>query len=366
MTLPGFSFGSAAEVLDDEADEEGDSCYQIGGLRVSQPVCMMPKMRYLDPKNDLTFKKVFGQHPHLLKSFLNALLPLEPDAQIEELEYLPSELVPEVPETRNSIVDVRCVDQKKRQFIVEMQMLWTDSFMNRVLFNASKAYVKQLKTGQEYHLLQPVYSLNLVDDTFIKDSPEWYHHYRIVHALDTGRQIEGLEFVFVELPKFRPQTMPEKRLQVLWLRYLTEVGEKSAEVSTDLLAQQEVREAVEYVKESGFSEGELAAYEKYWDGVSVERTLLADAIAEGEAKGRAEGEAKGRAEGEAKGRAEGEAKGRAEGELLGKQKVALKMLRKGLGVEEISAIAEIDAEEVLRLSRLLEEFGPTAEEHCAR
>ena len=34
-------------------------------------------MRYLDPKNDLTFRKVFGQHPHLLRSFLNALLPLE-------------------------------------------------------------------------------------------------------------------------------------------------------------------------------------------------------------------------------------------------------------------------------------------------
>lgn len=29
-------------------------------------------MRYLDPKNDLTFKKIFGEHPHLLKSFLNA------------------------------------------------------------------------------------------------------------------------------------------------------------------------------------------------------------------------------------------------------------------------------------------------------
>ena len=78
------------------------------------------------------------------------------------------------------------------------------------------------------------------------------------------------------------------------------------------------------MQESGFSEGELAAYEKYWDGVS------------------------------------------AEGELLGQQKVALKMLRKGLGVEEVSAIAEIDAEEVLRLSRLLQEFGPAAEEHCAR
>ena len=306
----------------------------------------MHGMRYLDPKNDFTFHKVFGPHPHLLKSFLNALLPLEPDAQIEELEYLPRDLVSEVPEVRYNFVNARCIDQKKRSFIVTVQILWTRSFATRIHFNASKAYVRQLKTGQGYHLLQPVYSLNLVDDTFIKDSPEWYHHYRIVHALDTDRQIEGLEFVFVELPKFRPQTMPEKRLQVLWLRYLTEVGEKSKEVSTDLLAQQEVREAVEYVKESGFSEGELAAYDKYWDGVSVERTLLADAIAEGEAKGRAEG--------------------RAEGKLLGQQLAVLKMLRKGLGVQEVADLLEIEAEEVLRLSRLLQEFGSAAAEHCAR
>ena len=54
-------------------------------------------MRYLDPKNDLTFKKVFGQHPHLLQSFLNALLPLAEGQEIVSLEYLPAELVPEVP-----------------------------------------------------------------------------------------------------------------------------------------------------------------------------------------------------------------------------------------------------------------------------
>ncbi|MDR2763613.1 MAG: Rpn family recombination-promoting nuclease/putative transposase, partial [Tannerella sp.] len=35
--------------------------------------------RYLDPKNDLIFKRIFGTHPHLLTSFLNALMPLPPD-----------------------------------------------------------------------------------------------------------------------------------------------------------------------------------------------------------------------------------------------------------------------------------------------
>ena len=40
-------------------------------------------MRYLDPKADLTFKKIFGEHKDLLISLLNALLPLADDEQIE-------------------------------------------------------------------------------------------------------------------------------------------------------------------------------------------------------------------------------------------------------------------------------------------
>ena len=48
-------------------------------------------MRYLDPKADLTFKKVFGEYPDLITSFLNALLPFETeDEKIVSLEYLPA------------------------------------------------------------------------------------------------------------------------------------------------------------------------------------------------------------------------------------------------------------------------------------
>ena len=314
-------------------------------------------MRYLDPKNDLTFKKVFGQHPHLLQSFLNALLPLEPDAQIVSLHYLPAELVPEVPEVRNSIVDVRCVDQNGRQFIVEMQMLWTPSFMSRVLFNASKAYVKPLRVGQEYRYLQPVYSLNLVDDTFIKDSAEWYHHYGVVNVQNTERRIEGLTFVFVELPKFRPQTIPEKKLQVLWLRYLTEVGEETKEIPGELLGNQDVNEAIEYLRESAFSEEEMAAYDKYWDGIRVERTLLADALGQGEAMGLAKGLEKGLE----KGLAKGLARGRTEGEMIGKQKTALAMLRKGMASTDVSGLSGLSQDDVLGLAALLEKFGAAAE-----
>ena len=111
-------------------------------------------MRYLNPKADLTFKKVFGEHPDLVASFLNALLPFDsPEERIEHVEYLPSELVPQTPLRKNSIVDVRCKDKRGRQFIVEMQMVWSSEFKQRVLFNASKAYVRQIAGGEDYELL---------------------------------------------------------------------------------------------------------------------------------------------------------------------------------------------------------------------
>src|SRR5580692_8189740 len=115
--------------------------------------------RYLDPKADVVFKKIFAGHPHLLKSFLNAVLPLPDDQQIQSLEYLPSELVPTIPAFKATIVDVRCTDRMGRVFIVEVQIQWTTWFMQRMLFNASKAYVKQLEKGEEYKLLKPVYGL---------------------------------------------------------------------------------------------------------------------------------------------------------------------------------------------------------------
>lgn len=247
-------------------------------------------MRYLDPKNDLTFKKVFGEHPHLLKSFLNALLPLAEGQEIVELEYLPAELAPEVPLLKNSIVDVRCTDVNGRQFIVEMQMLWTDSFKSRVLFNASKAYVKQLEKGREYKGLKPVYALSLVNENFEKDTGEYYHHYSIIHNQLTGKKIEGLEFVFVELPKFKAKNLTERKLQVLWLRFLTEIEDKTENPPADLMANPEVREAIECLRESAFSVAELEAYDKYWDGVSSEKTLIADALDSGVKIGLEKGE----------------------------------------------------------------------------
>lgn len=227
--------------------------------------------KYLDPKVDLTFKKIFGEHSDLVISLLNALLPLEEDEKIVTIEYLPSEIVPDDPLHKDSIVDVRCKDQKDRQFIVEMQMIWSPDYNQRVLFNTAKTYVRQLPRGREYSVLKPVYSLNLLNDTMESNVPEYYHHYQLSHDKYADKHLSGLEIVFVELPKFKPQTVAEKKMQVLWLRFLTEINEDTTDVPVELLENAEVKQALEIVEESAFTPQQLAQYEGFQDWIRRKR-----------------------------------------------------------------------------------------------
>lgn len=313
-------------------------------------------MRYLDPRADLTFKRIFGEHKDLVISLLNALLPLDDDHLVKSVEYIPVEMVPDNPLKKNSIVDVRCHDQDGRQFLVEMQMIWSKEFMQRVLFNASKAYVRQLDKKEDYNLLQPVYSLNLVNDVFMDDIPEYYHHYDIVNVEHTDKRIEGLHLIFVELPKFKPHTFSERKMQILWLRFLTEMGDVRI-VPQEFLANPEVKKAVDILEESSYTDAQLNGYDKFWDIVRTERTYINAAIRKGMSEGRAEGRAegfeqgraKGRAEGRAEGMAQGMAQGRAEGEKSALYKVVERMRAMGLNDSQIAEATGMDLRQIEEL-----------------
>ena len=286
-------------------------------------------MKYLNPRADLTFKRIFGEHPDLVMSLLNALLPLKAGEEITEIEYLPSELVPDNPLRKFSIVDVRCRDMQGRHFLVEMQMLWSPEFRQRVLFNASKAYVRQLDTGEGYGLLQPVYSLNLVNEVFEPELQGYYHHYAMVHVEHTDRIIEGLQLIFVELPKFTPHTYAEKRMHILWLRFLTEINETTRTIPEELLEAPEIKKALTVLEESAFTDAELAGYEHFWDGISVEKTLYNSAIRRGLAEGKAEG--------------------LAEGKAKEQRLIAANLKKQGIDIETIAQCTGLSVEEIDKL-----------------
>ena len=119
--------------------------------------------RYISLLTDFGFKRVFGTVPNkdLLIDFLNSLF--DGEQVVKDVTFLNSEHVGDVRSERKAIFDVYCENEQGEKFIVEMQMLWTEAFKQRVLFNASKAFVRQLDKKRKYELLQPVYSLNLVN-----------------------------------------------------------------------------------------------------------------------------------------------------------------------------------------------------------
>lgn len=231
-------------------------------------------MKYLDPKADLTFKKVFGEHPELVKSLLNALLPFKSkEEEITSVTYLILGMMPKTPIRKYRVLAVECEDAKGCQFIVEIQIIWSKEFMQRVSFADSKVYMRYPSLSEGIAFYKPVYSLNLVNEIFEPELDDYYHYYHLVHEEHTDKVIDGLHLVFVELPKFTPHTFTEKKMQVLWLRYLTEIDEKTKEIPAELLANPEIAKAVSEIEESAYTEEELLGYDDFWDAVSVEKTL---------------------------------------------------------------------------------------------
>ena len=295
-------------------------------------------MRYLEPKADLVFWKIFSKHKDLLISLINALLPLNDDEMVESVEYLPPELVPMLPTGKYSIINVQCKDVKGCQFIVMIGVVWYPALLLRMAFNASTVYVRQSRRNRKYEFQQPVYLLNLVNKSFINDNPDEYiHNYNMVHELHSDKIIEGLHLTFVELPKFKPHTQSERKMAVLWLRFLTEINEDTTTVPEELLANPETSKALKEVEESAFTE-EMEVYDHFWDMLGADRLLFVDSNNISRKKGREEG------------LAEGLAEGRKEGLAEGKAEVARAMLGKGMEVSVISELTGLDEDAIRSLA----------------
>ena len=230
--------------------------------------------RYLDPKADLTFKKVFGEHPDLVISLLNALLPFQTkEEEIQSVEYLTPFHAPDNLFFNENVVNVKCTNNNGSHFFVQIQTFWAPSFSLHVKPNSSKAYISKLgkRIGMNYQ--EPVFSLNLVREIVDADVDNYYHFYDIVQDDLTERIIDNFHLVFVELPKFTPHTMEEKRMQVLWLRYLTEIDGYMETVPQELLDIPEINKAMEVVEESAYTPEQLLGYDKFWDIIRTENTL---------------------------------------------------------------------------------------------
>ena len=112
----------------------------------------------------------------------------------------------------------------------------------------------------------------------------------------------------------------------------------------ELIQQQQYLPTTDELEISGFSDAELRAYDKFWDSVSVERTLIDDSYQ------------KGKEEGMEKGIAEGMKQGMEKGMSQRSLEIARKMLAKGIDEVSIMDMTGLTAEEIKLLKAEMGDF----------
>ncbi|NJM59533.1 MAG: Rpn family recombination-promoting nuclease/putative transposase [Oscillatoriales cyanobacterium RU_3_3] len=220
-------------------------------------------MRFINPKTDYAFKKIFGStgSKDILISFLNALI-YEGDPTIEDLEIINPNLPPQLQGLKDTYLDVRARLIDGTIVIIEMQVLNVQSFGKRVLFNAAKTYAFQLQSGEGYRMLKPVIALTITDFEMFAGRD------RLISRFVYREKSEGwdypdndVELVFVELPKFtkeldRLETIADKWIYFIkYARSLTAIPENMDDIP-------ELHQAFEIANLADLSPSELEDLER--------------------------------------------------------------------------------------------------------
>jgi predicted transposase/invertase (TIGR01784 family) len=250
---------------------------------------------FADPKTDVVFKRIFGDEAHkpLLIALLNDLLELQGTRRIQNVRHLSLEQHVTLPRSKLSIVDVKCTTTSGKRFVVEMQVLPVEGFEKRVVYNASKAYVMQLRGGEDYHKLCNVMGVTICDFKLwpkkIKDQGykvPMLNRWHMQEQQSGHKGLRQIQYTFLELPKYgagkNPKTLVDK-----WAYFFREA--KNLEVIPPALSKGPFREALEIARRSSFTPAEWEAYERAKMAEQDERGAISLARQEGHKEGLVEG-----------------------------------------------------------------------------
>ena len=224
-------------------------------------------MKFVDPKNDFAFKKIFGDETktEILISLLNAILDFKDNKIIVSIEILNPFQVPKIEDLKNTILDIRAKNQDGEEFIVEMQKKDLSNFEKRSLYYTSKAYVTQLDKKEDYSTLNKVYFIGILNFNMFKDdttdstqhNDDYISRHLILNKKTLKQEIEDFEFTFVELKKFKKELNQLDTILDKWVYFI-----KNANDLTMIPAEYETLEE--------FKEAFIVANQLNWDKDEME------------------------------------------------------------------------------------------------
>lgn len=254
-------------------------------------------MKFIDPRTDFAFKKIFGNEKakDIVISFLNGVMSLKEGYLITKVEIIDPYQAPKLKFVKETFVDVRCIDQRNITYIVEMQVQYVQAFEKRVVYNASKAYVNQLKQGDGYPKLNQVISINILDFILFDEITDRYITTHIMKEdLSNTVYLDEIRYYFIELPKFQLLEKQLKSIIEKWIFFIKNTGH--LDVIPESLKEKEFLEAFEIANVANMSEEEFEYYEAAETKIHDEIGMIEAALEKGFKLGKVEGEAKGRAE----------------------------------------------------------------------
>jgi predicted transposase/invertase (TIGR01784 family) len=218
-------------------------------------------MKFADVKNDIAFRKIFGNEnrTETLISFLNAILGFEERDKIVSVTILNPYQLPKLKGGKVSILDVRATDQKKQQFIVEMQIAEQNGFDKRVLYYLTKSYNSQIRRADQYRKLKPAFFIGILSN-FSHTKNKHYISRSRIQDIDTGEiTISDVDFNFIELQKFHKTIEELDTLTDKWIYFIKNA--ENLDVVPSNLNDKGLLSAYQDANQHTWSQEELDAYD---------------------------------------------------------------------------------------------------------
>jgi predicted transposase/invertase (TIGR01784 family) len=237
-------------------------------------------MEFADVKNDIAFRKIFGNdnRKETLISFLNAVLAFKGKQKIVEVKIMNPYQLPKLRGGKVSIIDVKATDQAGRNYIVEMQVGELDGFAKRVLFYFSKSYSEQIKRGDFYRQLKPVIFIGILDYSFSINS-KYISRHRVLDVETHEHLVKDVEFNFIELPKFNKELNELETLTEKWIYFIKNA--ENLDVIPENVDDEGLKSAYQEANKHTWTPEELEAYDYSFMREEDERAKLDQAEKKG-------------------------------------------------------------------------------------
>ena len=306
-------------------------------------------MKFADPKNDIAFKKIFGDenHKEVLISFLNAVLDFQGEQTIVEVELTNPYQVPKIEALKETILDIKVTNQKQEHFIVEMQKKDLGDFAKRSLYYTSKAYVNQLDAGKNYHKLKKVYFIGLLNFTMFEGQSCISRHLILNQETNT-QDLDDFEFCFIELQKFSKPLGQLSTLLDKWIYFIKNASSLEM-VPKEFTGNSALEQAFDSAQMYNWNREEMDVYDyihlKAWDEINAIDT----AVKKAEKRAKQEGLEQGLEQGLELG-IEQEQRLSKKQRVQDKIEIAKNAISQGLEIQTIAAITGLSIEEIEKLS----------------